>query len=86
MTKEQMNIILGYLSGINTAYIALAKELAKNNAIEIESLIGNLNKTAQQLGSEVNNHQIIALALQHLSEGLEQQKEKILTPEDLNLH
>ena len=87
MNKDQLNIILGYLSGINSAYIVLANELSKNNAIEMGSLINNLNKTVEQLDpQQTNNHQALTLALKHLVIGLEGQQEKILTPQDLNLH
>lgn len=87
MNKDQLNIILGYLSGINSAYIVLANELSKNNAIEMGSLINNLNKTVEQLDpQQTNNHQALTLALKYLVIGLEGQQEKILTPQDLNLH
>ncbi|MEX0732880.1 MAG: hypothetical protein WED00_05865 [Aquisalimonadaceae bacterium] len=71
MTKEQLEVIVGLVAGVETAIVTLAKGLEAQGVIrDSQSLVTLFEDQAAALPNDVRNKELIALVLKHVATGL----------------
>lgn len=71
MTKEQLEMLVAMYAGQNAAIVHLAMLFSELSNIDKEVVAGSFKATANLLGDDIKNKEIIAMVLNQVVRGIE---------------
>ncbi|WP_155705937.1 hypothetical protein [Burkholderia cepacia] len=72
MDKDQFNIIVGLVSGLQLSIIHLANTVAEKTNTPREAIAQSFLATAEALPHDTRNHELISLVVKRIAEGIAQ--------------
>lgn len=70
MTKEQLDVIVGLLAGMQTAIVHLSNIICVRTGVTPEDLATSFEETAEAIPAEARNRELIQLALRQVAAGI----------------
>lgn len=70
MTEQQLKVIVGLMAGMQTAIVHMANVLAEHAKINHEDLAASFESTAEAVPVEVQDRQMIQIALRQVAAGI----------------
>jgi len=71
MTKEQLETLVGLLSGMQTAIVHLSNIVAKQSNIPLDDLANSFVQVGENIPLDVPNRHLIQLALKQVASGIQ---------------
>ncbi len=70
MTKEQLQIVVGLITGCQTAMITMADHLSRLDVLDKAALADHFENTAAAIPEATQQRELIALVLRQVAQGM----------------